>query len=115
MRQPAIPAGQLSFICDICGNASAADLEQVAGREVITCTCGSTLRFRAIMAALQERLFGEVHPLAQLPQHKEIRGIGMSETGVYCHLLQKKFDYVNTYLDRAPTLDIMNPLGGIPG
>jgi SAM-dependent methyltransferase len=109
LRQPIIPAGQLSFICNICGNAAEADLEQVAQREVVTCNCGSTLRFRAVTAALQERLFGKIGPLAQLPKHKEIRGIGMSETGVYCHLLHQKFDYLNTFLDRPPVLDIMDP------
>jgi SAM-dependent methyltransferase len=108
-RQPIIPAGQLSFICDICGHAAEAPLEQVAQRETITCRCGSTLRFRAVTAALQERLFGKVQPLAQLPQHKEIKGLGMSETGVYCHLLNQKFEYVNTFLDRPPMLDIMDP------
>ena len=108
-RQPIIPAGQLSFICDICGHAAEAPLEQVAERETITCACGSTLRFRAVTAALQERLFGKIQPLAQIPRHKEIKGLGMSETGVYCHLLKQKFEYVNTFLDRPPMLDIMDP------
>ena len=109
LRKLIIPAGQLSFICDICGNAAEANLEQAAGREIISCQCGSTLRFRAIVAALQERLFGEVRPLRQLPKHKEIKGVGMSETGVYCHLLAEKFDYLNTFLDRKPILDILDP------
>ncbi len=115
LRQPLLPAGQLSFICNICGHAASAPLEQVAEREAITCSCGSTLRFRSIIAALEDRLFGQISPLAQLPARREIRGLGMSETGVYCHLLQQKFDYVNTFLDRAPILDLMNPPAELMG
>ena len=61
------------------------------------------------MAALQERLFGEIRPLAQLQCQKEIQGLGMSDAKIYSKLLEHKFRYINTFYHQEPYLDITNP------
>ena len=43
--------------------------------------------------------------LADFPQLKALRVLGMSDQECYARLLKEKFDYTNTYYDREPRLD----------
>jgi SAM-dependent methyltransferase len=105
-----LPAGHLSFVCNICASCTAAPLKRVGDREYPSCpTCRSSGRLRAVVAALLERLVGEVMPLQHLPPRQQVRGLGMSDLSVYSTLLQEKFDYVNTFYHREPYLDITDP------
>ena len=45
--------------------------------------------------------------LARMKPRKDIRGIGCSDWG-YADLLAEKFDYVNTFYDHEPQLDLCN-------
>src|SRR5882757_8524808 len=92
------------FNCNICGsNNSVAIIEW----ESPSCsTCGSNTRFRALIFMLSRELFGEARPLPDFPVMRNIRGLGMSDHPSYATALAEKFDYVNTYFERQPFLDI---------
>jgi SAM-dependent methyltransferase len=103
-------AGALDFICNICASANIAHLTKVAAREEITCrSCGSTLRFRSVVGALQQRLTGEIVPLTASVSNKGIRGIGMSDANVYAKIFAEKFDYTNSFYHQEPLLDVTKP------
>ncbi|QSX74461.1 methyltransferase domain-containing protein [Lysobacter arenosi] len=98
--------------CNICGHRLVVPLEVFSDREARSCVvCGSTLRFRAIMAALQSSLDGDhqVRVLERLPRCKHLKGIGMSDTGSYAGTLKSRFDYTNTFFHTEPLLDIRSP------
>jgi SAM-dependent methyltransferase len=102
--------GYLVFICNICGALTSACLTDIAEREKATCSnCQSSLRFRSVIAAFQERLLGKVMPLLQLPVRKEVAGLGMSDDKVYSTGLAEKFNYTNTFYHKEPYLDITDP------
>lgn len=108
-RRPA-SAGHLAFVCNICGVLASAELMQVADRGSHTCNnCKSSNRFRSIIAALQERLFGNISPLSEWQIRKEIAGLGMTDSPVYSKLLREKFNYINTFFHTDPYLDITDP------
>src|SRR5262252_566293 len=93
----------VSFICNICGAANQA---QEFHTEPASCACGSNVRVRALIHLLSMELFGKTLILAGFPKLKAIRGLGMTDKECYAKLLAEKFDYVNTYYDREPRLDI---------
>ena len=72
------------FQCNICGKISYSPLADIKARETPSCYhCGSTLRFRSIIAALSDRLYGRI--------------------------IEHKFDYTNTFYHKSPYLDIISP------
>ncbi|RTY02026.1 class I SAM-dependent methyltransferase [Stenotrophomonas geniculata] len=98
--------------CNICGFRLRASREVIAEREARSCIgCGSTLRFRALMAALQTEMDEgrEVRVLERIPGCKQLKGIGMTDTHIYAVALRRKFDYINTYFHTQPMLDIRHP------
>ena len=98
------------FRCNICGEFPVAPVSRIFDREEPSCYhCGSSLRFRSIIAALSLELFGEVLPLPEMPADRGIRGIGISDSRVYANPLKKRFSYRNTFHHKRPRLDIMNP------
>jgi GT2 family glycosyltransferase/SAM-dependent methyltransferase len=102
------PWGTLRYRCNICGSACETRVEDL-GRETPTCTCGSTVRSRAIIHLLSIELFGHSLALPDFPQRPEIRGWGMSDGG-YPNLLAKKIGYINTFYHREPRFDITAPM-----
>jgi hypothetical protein len=66
---------------------------------------GYNCRFRAICYVLSKQLFNEVKILNNLEKHKNITGIGMSDSG-WADICQQKFNYVNTYYHTEPRLNI---------
>jgi len=100
----------LDFICNICSTPNSGVEE--FGREVPNCSgCGSSVRVRALLAALSRELFGVSLKLADFPILKTIRGEGMSDAESYAGVLADRFFYRNTFFDRAPKLDITAPGG----
>ena len=98
------------FQCNICGNFSHSLLKDIKARETPSCYhCGSTLRFRSIVAALSKELLGSVITLNDFPVSKSTKGIGMSDISIYSKPLEKKFSYVNTFFHKEPYLDITRP------
>ena len=105
-----VPAGHLAFVCNICGARTSAKLTRILDRESSTCSnCGSKIRFRALIAALQQRRFNLIEPLSQSPKRKDLKGLGMSDDETYSTLLEEKFSYTNTFFHTEPCLDISNP------
>ena len=58
---------------------------------------------------LSNELFGLDLTLPEFPRVKSLRGIGTSDQEEYAARLAEKFDYHNTFYDRAPRLDLANP------
>ena len=99
---------KVTFTCNVCGSRNwwreRALLEH---REAASCrSCHSSLRMRSMVHALSMALYGRSIPLPQFPRDKSIAGIGMSDWDGYAARLADKFDYVNTFYDRAPRMDI---------
>lgn len=79
--------------------------ENNKGRELGTIN-GSNIRQRALIYALTKCLFNKVTLLNEFPQMKNIKGIGMSDSGSIVDKLSHLFDYKNTYYHTEPFLDI---------
>src|SRR5215469_9496419 len=96
---------ELNFTCNICGTQNCG-IERF-GREVPTCSgCQSSVRTRALLAALSREIFGVVLKLCDFPVLKSVRGAGLSDADSYASILTARFHYRNTYFDRPPRLDI---------
>lgn len=95
----------MDFTCNVCGKQNTA-VERF-GREDQNCAeCRSTVRIRALMYALSQELFGAPLQLRDFPVLKGLRTVGMTDSPCYANTLAEKFEYTNTFFDRAPRLDI---------
>lgn len=99
---------QISFRCNICGRKNRTLPSQLT-RESVTCRCGSTVRIRALVHVLSLELFGESLPVPDMPFRSDLIGVDMSGAGSYADRLAKRIDYTNTFLHKAPFLDIVSP------
>lgn len=100
-----------TFICNICGATCDHPLG-VFKRENKDCpACGSSMRVRALIAMLSNEIFGALLTLPEFPVLQGIRAIGMSDSPQLAAQLAGKFDYTNTFYDRAPLFDTtrLNP------
>lgn len=96
----------MDYRCNICGTTNALEPARL-GRETPDCTgCGSTLRMRAVIGLLTSSLLGTRAPLADLPERKDLRGVGLSDWDEYARRLADRFSYTNTYYHQEPRLDI---------
>jgi len=103
-----VPA-HVTFLCNVCGQRSTVEREQL-GRETPSCPrCQSTVRMRGIVHVLSTVLFGRSLPLALFPHRPHLRGLGMSDWVGYAHGLAAKLDYLNTYYHREPRFDVTAP------
>ena len=99
---------KLRFRCNLCGRDAIAPKNRFS-REEKSCKCGSTVRQRALMHVLSMELFGESLPLADFPRRPDIVGVDMSGATTYSNRLAGKLGYINTFLHKAPRLDITDP------
>jgi SAM-dependent methyltransferase len=112
MSQPAPPADLENpewtpFLCNVCGMSNYLPRRQL-WREGGRCTkCECYGRLRSMMYAVTAHFSPDEIILARMKPRKDIRGIGCSDWG-YTDLLAKKFDYVNTFYDHEPRLDLCN-------
>ena len=96
----------IHFNCNICGTANRCQAAQL-GRELASCSrCGSSVRTRGLIDVLSNELFGLSLALPDFPRVKSLRGLGMSDPAQFADALAQKFDYRNTFYDRAPRLDL---------
>src|SRR5437870_2986643 len=94
------------FTCNICGKTQRVDAD-LFGRETESCgVCKSTVRYRSLIHNLSLALFGESLTLLNFPENPRIRGVGMSDWDGLARPLAKKLDYIKTYLDQEPRLDL---------
>lgn len=109
MKLPTDTPQIIEYRCNICGNKNRLE-KHLFHRELANChKCGANARFRGIIYIVGQILGEELHtPLSNWKVRKHISGIGMSDWPGYANLLQKKFNYQNTFYDRKPQLDVMN-------
>jgi SAM-dependent methyltransferase len=107
---PELPPGA-TFRCNICGAACSVPLTDVR-REEISCACGSTVRFRAVVSTVSCGLFGRSITLAEFPVNHDIVGLGMSDWDGYARLLSDHLGYTNTFYHQQPMLDVTAELPG---
>jgi SAM-dependent methyltransferase len=101
-----LDVGRVRFRCNLCGSDCEVPREAIS-RELPSCgTCGSTVRFRAIVHLLCSALFGRSMALPDLEPRKDIAGIGLSDAECYAQPLAARLSYVNTYFHTEPRLDI---------
>jgi SAM-dependent methyltransferase len=96
------------FLCNVCGTSNYLPLKSILTREYGYCAnCQCYGRLRSMMYAVADRFSPGEIVLARMKPRKDIRGIGCSDWG-YADLLAEKFDYVNTFYDHDPQLDLCN-------
>jgi len=64
---------------------------------------------------LTTEVLGRSSVLTDLPVRKNVRGLGLSDWEGYAGLLDQRFDYINTYYDSDPKLDITAVPSGLDG
>jgi SAM-dependent methyltransferase len=96
------------FRCNICGRISMVSPSKLT-REDVSCRCGSTVRVRAIAHVLSLELFGESHTLPKMPFRPDLIGVDMSGAAILANRLVKQLGYTNTFIHKAPYLDILAP------
>ena len=107
-RLPSVSASgkKIHFRCNICGSANAVPAAELQ-RELPSCArCGSTVRTRTIVHLLTTELCGRSMTITELPQRRDLVGIGLSDAEHYAKRLTDKFDYTNTFFHKEPRLDI---------
>lgn len=100
----------IEYRCNVCGSDNRLET-QYFHRELAACRkCGANARFRGLIYILSTLLGESVEvPLRDWPRRWHLYGLGMSDWPGYARLLAKKFSYENTFYDRKPQLDIMDP------
>jgi SAM-dependent methyltransferase len=93
------------FLCNVCGMSNYLARRRLS-REDGHCTkCKCYGRLRSMMYAVTAHFSSDEIVLARMKPRKDIRGLGCSDWG-YVRLLTEKFDYVNSFYDRRPQLDL---------
>jgi SAM-dependent methyltransferase len=94
------------YTCNICGEKNYKKFNQIERDSPSRYSCGSSLRVRSIIKALSIELFGSVKVLNAFPRRPDITGIGMTDWDNYANILPRKLNYINTFYDKEPKLDI---------
>lgn len=68
---------------------------------------GFNSRFRAICYVFTKLFYGQCQILSELENNKNLKGIGMSDSG-WAKIFEIKFNYTNTFYHTEPYLDIYN-------
>jgi SAM-dependent methyltransferase len=103
------------FVCNICGQRNQLP-KQPFEREAPSCsTCGSSVRVRGLLHTLSNELLGVSLALPDFPRVPSLHGLGLSDASYYGERLREKLDYRNTFYDREPRFDLLNPPPGEPG
>jgi SAM-dependent methyltransferase len=99
----------IEFTCNLCGNSNKRQVRELRREQSSCLACGSTVRTRSVLRALSLELFGANLTVPNFPHLKSLKGIGTSDDPQYASRLAEKFDYRNTFYDRAPRFDITHP------
>ncbi len=101
--------GVVEANCPVCGAHYMLDVS-LNSREGKLCTkCGASGRAQAIAYSISTILLGKVVPLNNHAKDKTKRILGLSDGRVYAEILNKKYNYTNTFYHRDPFLDITKP------
>ena len=93
------------FMCNVCGRPNRLPAWRLTREDGPCVGCQCHGRLRSISYAVTAHFSPEQLVLAWMRPRKEIRGLGCSDWG-YADLLAEKFNYVNTFYDRPPQLDL---------
>lgn len=93
----------MSFICNITGQSF--NLRDDEKHRELGSRFGYNCRFRAICYIFCKIFYGECKIICNLEKNKNLKGIGMSDSG-WAKLFEEKFNYINTYYHTSPYLDI---------
>jgi SAM-dependent methyltransferase len=108
----ASPDRERHFICNVCCARNRLP-EEAFEREAPSCeACGSSVRVRSLLHALSNELLGVSLALPDFPRVRSLCGLGLSDGAAYSERLREKLDYRNTFYDREPRLDLLNPPAG---
>jgi SAM-dependent methyltransferase len=102
------PDAVVHFRCNLCGAPNAAALASLEREQPSCGACGSNVRFRAMAHLVVSELLGTPAVVDELPAHRELAGIGLSDDRSYAEPLARRFDYRNTWFHAEPRLDIAN-------
>jgi hypothetical protein len=106
MKLPSHVGDNVTFRCNICGTSNNSSLTAFHREAAFCSNCRSVARFRGIVYALSQAVYGRAYPLTDMPRNKSVRGIGMSDSTIYASGLASAFDYTNTYYHTEPRLDV---------
>lgn len=95
------------FRCNVCGTTNRLPQRRLTREDGHCVQCQCYGRLRSMMYAVTAQFSPDEPVLAYMKPRKDIRGIGCSDWG-YTNLLAEKFDYVNTFYDHEPQLDLCN-------
>jgi SAM-dependent methyltransferase len=95
----------MSFLCNITGQTF--DLDDTEKDRELANRFGYNTRFRAICYIFCKLFYGECKLLTTLEENKNIKGIGMSDSG-WATIFEQKFNYINTFYHTSPFLNIYN-------
>ena len=95
----------MSYICNITGQMFDLDNSEKHRELAVRFNCNS--RFRAICYVFCKLFYGECKILLNLKENKNLKGIGMSDSG-WSTIFKMKFNYVNTFYHMEPYLNIYN-------
>ena len=99
----------IAFRCNLCGHTNRVHAVRIA-RETPSCiVCRSTVRFRAIGRLVMREVLRSDVSVVDVRQRHAIEGLGLSDAAPYARALARAFAYTNTFLHRAPRLDILDP------
>jgi SAM-dependent methyltransferase len=102
-------ASSTPFRCNVCGTSQCLPRQRVAREDgpCVNANCRCYGRLRAMMYAVTSQFSPRQPILARMVPRKNLRGLGCSDAR-YAGLLAEKFDYVNTFYDQEPQLDLCN-------
>ncbi|MCK5665790.1 MAG: hypothetical protein KAI17_20020, partial [Thiotrichaceae bacterium] len=95
--------------CTICGSLYLLDTGNNSREGKLCPKCGASGRAQAIAYYVSKILYDDVVPLNKHAVNKSKKIIGLSDGRVYADILQKKYDYTNTFYHREPFIDITCP------
>lgn len=93
------------FLCNVCGLSNYLPLRRLSREDGHCARCRCYGRLRSMMYAVTAHFSPDEIILAKMKPRKDIRGVGCSDWG-YTALLAEKFDYVNTFYDHEPKLNL---------
>lgn len=106
MELPTDSPQEIVFICNLCGQSVATPVSAFH-RELAFCpNCGSVARFRGIVYAVSQAIFGRQLALCDFPDRKDVVGIGLSDAAHYAAGLERAFSYTNTFYHTDPFYDV---------
>lgn len=97
-----------SFTCNLCAHRGWLT-PRMEGRECRSCLwCGSTTRYRAVVASLSNEVHGRIIPLVRWHGTSSLRGIGFSDHWSYARRLAGVTNYTNTWFHQEPQRDLLD-------